>query len=64
MLIKNASAISLTGRQLFSLSENELIKKLDIELDDEVEFKITNIFSIIHFIVILIARTIADSRSI
>lgn len=44
MLIKNASAISLTGRQLFSLSENELIKKLDIELDDEVEFKITYIF--------------------
>lgn len=64
MLIKNASAISLTGRQLFSLSENELIKKLDIELDDEVEFKITYIFSIIHFIVILIARTITDSRSI
>lgn len=64
MLIKNASAISLTGRQLFSLSENELIKKLDIELDDEVEFKITYIFFIIHFIVILIARTIADSRSI
>lgn len=64
MLIKNASAISLTGRQLFSLSENELIKKLDIELDDEVEFKITYIFFIIHFIVILIARTITDSRSI
>lgn len=35
MLIKNASAISLTGRQLFSLSENELIKKLHIEQDDE-----------------------------
>lgn len=65
MLIKNASAISLTGRQLFSLSENELIKKLHIEQDDEVEFKIIYIFFYFtHFMVILIADTIADSRSI
>lgn len=34
-LIKKANAISLTGRQLLSLSEDELANKLDIEQDEE-----------------------------
>ncbi|XP_071867920.1 uncharacterized protein isoform X3 [Bombus fervidus] len=35
ILIKKANTISLTGRHLLSLSENELINRLDIEQDEE-----------------------------
>ena len=35
ILIKKANTISLTGRHLLSLSENELTNRLDIEQDEE-----------------------------